>query len=297
MKNIDLSDFLVQHNLPPAYALEARQWFFPLAESIVNKQQANSKICIVGINGAQGSGKSTLADLLSLLFNEEYQLNTVALSIDDFYFTRQQRLALSNTVHPLMATRGTPGTHDIKLALEIINSLCNQDTTPFIPRFDKATDDRVAREDFEIVSTKTDIIILEGWCLGAEAQTDDELQQPVNELEKQEDPDGVWRRYVNQQLREVYPELFNMIDIWVMLQAPSFDCVFQWRLEQENKLKSTISKSSSATDKHMVMDEQGVRRFIQYYQRITEHLLKTLPDKVDHLFELDENRKVKGRKS
>jgi D-glycerate 3-kinase len=292
MKNIDLSDFLVQHNLPLAYECEARQWFFPLAESIVNKQQENSTTCIVGINGAQGSGKSTLADLLALLLNEEYQLNTVALSIDDFYLTRQQRLVLSNTIHPLMATRGAPGTHDVKLALEIIHGLCDLDTTPFIPRFDKASDDRVARDDFEIVSSKTDVIILEGWCLGAEAQTDDELQKPVNELEKLEDPDGVWRRYVNQQLREVYPDLFNMIDIWIMLKAPSFDCVYQWRLEQENKLRTAALKSTSTTDNNMVMDEQGVRRFIQYYQRITEHLLKTLPDQVDYLFELDENRKI-----
>ncbi len=293
MPNLNLSDFKSQHQLPESYIAEAQQWFFPLAESIVKKQKNDSKTYIVGINGAQGSGKSTLADLLVFLFKEKYQLNAVALSIDDFYFTRQQRLTLANTIHPLLATRGVPGTHDIKLAQEVIHSLCDEETTSFVPRFDKSIDDRAPDNDIEPVSTKTDIIILEGWCLGAEAQPDSDLLQPVNELEKEEDPDGVWRRYVNQQLREVYPELFSLIDSWIMLKAPSFDCVYQWRLEQENKLRDSLMNSV----KNKIMDDNDIKQFIQYYQRITEHLLVTLPDKVDYLFELDENRKVLGLRS
>jgi D-glycerate 3-kinase len=288
MPNLNLSGFISQHQLPESYIAEARQWFFPLAESIVKKQQKHGATYIVGINGAQGSGKSTLADLLAFLLKEKYQLNAVALSIDDFYFTRQQRLTLSNTVHPLLATRGVPGTHDVKLAKEVIHSLCDEEITPFVPRFDKATDDRAPDKDVEPIADKTDIIILEGWCLGAEAQPDSDLLQPVNELEKEEDPDGLWRRYVNQQLRDVYPELFSLIDSWIMLKAPSFDCVYQWRLEQENKLRDSLM--NSATNK--IMDGNDIKRFIQYYQRITEHLLETLPDKVDYLFELDENRKI-----
>ena len=290
--NLNLSDFISQHQLPESYIAEARQCFFPLAESIVKKQKNDSKTCIVGINGAQGSGKSTLADLLVFLFKEKYQLNAVALSIDDFYFTRQQRLTLANTIHPLLATRGAPGTHDVKLALEVIHSLCDEETTSFVPRFDKATDDRAADKDILSVSSRADIIILEGWCIGAEAQPDNNLLQPVNELEKNEDPDGVWRRYVNQQLRDVYPELFSLIDTWIMLKAPSFDCVYQWRLEQENKLKASLLDSASGSGNNKIMDNDGIKRFIQHYQRITEHLLETLPDKVNYLFELDEDRKI-----
>ena len=296
MPNLNLCDFITQHQLPESYIAEARQWFFPLAESIV-KRKNDSKTYIVGINGAQGSGKSTLADLLVFLFKDKYQLNTIALSIDDFYFTRQQRLTLANTIHPLLATRGAPGTHDVKLAQEVIHSLCDEETTSFVPRFDKSIDDRAPDNDLEPVSTKTDIIILEGWCLGAEAQAEDALLQPVNELEKEEDPDGVWRRYVNQQLREVYPDLFRLINTWIMLKAPSFDCVYQWRLEQENKLRDSLVNSSSSSVTNKIMDSNDIKRFIQYYQRITEHLLVTLPDKVDYLFELDENRKVLGIRS
>jgi len=297
MPNLNLSDFISQHQLPESYITEAQQWFFPLAESIIKKQQKQSKTYIVGINGAQGSGKSTLADLLVFLFKEKYQLDAIALSIDDFYFTRQQRLTLANTIHPLLATRGVPGTHDVTMAKEVIHNLCDDETASFVPRFDKSIDDRTPDEDIEPVSTRTDIIILEGWCLGAEAQPDSDLLQPVNELEKQEDPDGVWRRYVNQQLREVYPELFKLIDTWIMLKAPSFDCVYQWRLEQENKLRGSLTNSASELLGSKIMDDNDIKRFIQYYQRITEHLLVTLPDKVDYLFELDDKRKVLGLRS
>ena len=292
MQNLNFSDFLSEHHLPNYYITEAEQWFFPLAENIVTSQKELNKAYIVGINGAQGSGKSTLADLLVLLFKEKYQLNAIALSIDDFYFTRQQRLTLASSIHPLLATRGVPGTHDVALALEVILSLCDANTNVIVPRFDKSIDDRSPDNDVEPAPAKTDIIIMEGWCLGAEAQSDKALSLPINELEKEEDPDGIWRSYVNQQLRDVYPDLFKLINTWVMLKAPTFDCVYQWRLEQENKLRESLSNSSANSDTSKIMGDHGIKRFIQYFQRITEHLLITLPEKVDYLFELDKNRKI-----
>ncbi len=289
MPNLYFSDFISRHHLPESYALEAQQWFFPLAESLALQQKDSGETIIVGISGSQGSGKSTLADLLALMLSEKYQLNTVVLSIDDFYFTRQQRKTLSRIVHPLMATRGVPGTHDVELAIDTIRTLCAKGSAS-IPRFDKSIDDRFPEQEWEQVVSKPDVILFEGWCLGAEPQSQEELLEPVNELEKNEDPVGVWRQYVNQQLRDVYPELFDMIDSWIMLKAPSFDCVYQWRLEQEDKLRESLSGSTSSTDK--LMNEQELKHFIQHYQRITEQLLETLPDKVDYLFELDDKRKI-----
>ncbi|MEA1889676.1 MAG: kinase [Pseudomonadota bacterium] len=289
MPDIYFSHFLAQHHLPVSYTLEAQQWFFPLAKSLALQQKDSGETIIVGISGSQGSGKSTLADLLALLLSDKYQLNIVVISIDDFYYTRQQRKTLSRTVHPLMATRGVPGTHDVSLAINTLRDLCTRSMSS-IPRFDKSIDDRFPEEEWDQVILKPDIILFEGWCLGAEPQSQLELLEPANELEKNEDPDGVWRQYVNQQLHDVYPDLFNMIDSWIMLKAPSFDCVYQWRLEQENKLRESLSGSTSSTDK--LMSRQELKRFIQHYQRITEQLLKTLPDKVDYLFELDENRKI-----
>ncbi|GMR06286.1 MAG: kinase [Gammaproteobacteria bacterium] len=289
MQNLDLSDFISQHRLPEKYIQEAQRWFLPVADTIAEQQKNMDRTVIIGINGAQGSGKSTLADLLALMLSDNFQLNVVVLSIDDFYFTRQQREILSKTVHPLLATRGVPGTHDVGLAIHMIQSLCAKGTTS-IPHFDKSIDDRFPEGEWDQVISKPDVILFEGWCLGAEPQSEEELLEPVNELEKNEDSNGSWRQYVNQQLRDSYPELFNMVDFWIMLKAPSFNCVYQWRLEQENKLGESLSGSTSSTDK--LMCEQGIKHFIQHYQRITEHLLETLPDKVDHLFELDEHRKI-----
>ncbi|MFW2439348.1 MAG: kinase [Arenicellales bacterium] len=289
MSDLYFSDFLARHHLPMSYTLTAQQWFFPLVRSLALKQIISGNTLIVGISGSQGSGKSTLADFLALTLGELHQIHAVILSIDDFYYTRLQRQILSRTVHPLLATRGVPGTHDVALAINTVRDLSSQGTAS-IPRFDKTIDDRLPGEKWDRVKTKPNVIILEGWCLGAEPQSEETLLKPVNELEKNEDPDGVWRQHVNQQLRDVYPELFNMIDSWIMLKAPSFDCVFQWRLEQENKLRESLSGASSSTDK--LMNEQEIKRFIQHYQRITEQLLKTLPDKVDFLFELNEKRKI-----
>ena len=96
-----------------------KKWFSPLLEKY---QTARDKPLIIGINGSQGSGKSTLADYLCTMLNERYQLRCVSLSLDDFYLTKLERQQLASQVHPLLETRGVPGTHDIPLALETIAS-------------------------------------------------------------------------------------------------------------------------------------------------------------------------------
>jgi len=287
MLNIDISSFIKQHQLPAEYQQLSQQWFFALAEKIAAHQDGARKPLVIGINGAQGSGKSTLAALLSYMLSAHFKLSTVTLSIDDFYYTREERLALAKNVHPLLLTRGVPGTHDVGLALATIQALLSQHFPVKLPRFDKAIDDRVATtNEADTVTQAVDIILFEGWCMGAAAQAETSLGEAVNQLEATEDRDQVWRHYVNQQLADVYPELFDLVDLWVMLKAPSFNCVYQWRLEQENKLRK-----KSAHQQH-IMDEAAVARFIQFYQRVTEHTLKTLPEKVHYLYELDEHRQI-----
>ena len=286
MQKIDINSFIQHQKLPTNYVQLAEQYFFPMAKQIVEQQQKTNKPLILGINGAQGSGKSTLAELLVFLFKQDYQVNSVAISIDDFYFTRQQRIELAENIHPLLATRGVPGTHDVLLAQQTLDSLIQGKKPVSIPRFNKADDDRYAQEQWDVLEHPVDIIVFEGWCLGAEAQKVDDLKQPVNALEKNYDTGLVWRNYVNQQLQYEYATLFNKVDLWIMLKAPNFDCIFNWRLQQENKLRASIK------DNNKTMDADEVKQFIQYYQRITEYLLKTLPNKVDYLFELDEQRNI-----
>jgi len=272
--------------LPDRYARHIQKWFSPVAQRIALSQEKAGVPHVVGINGAQGSGKSTLACLLVQIFTEEYQLNALHFSLDDFYLTQQERSKLANDIHPLLATRGVPGTHDVALLKRVFADLINGVSATAIPRFNKAEDDRYPPDKWGITKGEVDIIVFEGWCLGAEPQAGHELLSPINRLEAEEDPKIQWRRYVNQQLQDIYPELFELVDTWIMLKAPSFDCVFNWRLEQENKLRESISKPSK------LMNDHDVKRFIQHYQRITENTLDVLPAKVDYLFELDEQREI-----
>jgi len=286
MLDIELTGFLSQQQLPDSYRQLIKDWFAPLTEAIKTHHKSAKLPLIVGINGAQGSGKSTLAACLKFLLEQQYQLTTASLSLDDFYFTRTERQQLAKAVHPLLATRGVPGTHDVSLARKTLTDLQQGHLPVWLPRFDKASDDRLPAEFAECITEPVDVIILEGWCLGSEAEAETTLSRPVNELETSEDQQGRWRRYVNKQLALCYPSLFELIDVWVMLKAPSFDCVFDWRMEQETKLRQSRSHQGR------IMDEQQLARFIQFYQRITEQTLKNLPSKVHYLFELDDKRQI-----
>ena len=282
-----LQRFLQTHQLPADFVSHAKRWFMPLAEQLLRHHQEAKRTLVIGINGSQGSGKSTLASLLTLLFTEQYGLRALDLSIDDFYLTREERLALAGDIHPLLATRGVPGTHDVGLLRSVLQALSGYWGEIAIPRFDKSQDNRQPSADWASAQSPLDIVILEGWCLGVRAQEQEQLSHPANILERDEDRDGSWRHYVNTQLNKHYHDLYEMIDIWIMLQAPSFDSVYRWRLEQEQKLAG-----ASQTKDNRVMTPEQVSRFIQHYQRLTEHALSTLPPQVNYLFRLDEQRKI-----
>lgn len=288
---LDLSEFIDKHKLPDRYKEIAVQWFAPMAEHIASTSRECGRPIVVGINGSQGSGKSTLADLLVCILQQLHGLSSLPLSIDDFYLTRKKRESLASDIHPLFITRGVPGTHDIHLALQTLTGLTHQNGAIKIPRFDKSQDDRYPEEQWQIINTPLDVIILEGWCVGSEAQAENELSSPVNKLEATEDTDGSWRNYANQQLHNIYPALFSQVDIWIMLKAPSFECVFNWRLEQEEKLAAALQQQGKLSSAG-IMTTDEIARFIQHYQRITENTLMTLPDKVHFLFELDKHRDI-----
>lgn len=286
MIDFDIQAFIDQHGLPVSYKDVAQEWFASIIETLLMHQKRTVAPLVVGINGAQGSGKSTLAGYLQFVLEKKYYRKVIAVSIDDFYYTRQERADLARNVHPLLMTRGVPGTHDVELAINMLLELKNKRFPVAIPRFNKASDDRYSTERFDIVSEAVDIIILEGWCLGAETEDEQDLIEAVNPLEVEEDSNCIWRKYVNDQLGGNYQTLFEFINIWIMLKAPSFDVVYQWRLEQENKLKAKVGLQQQ------VMNEQQVARFIQFYQRVTQNTLLTLPNKANFLYHLDENRQI-----
>ena len=282
--------FLERNQLPPAYLDAAKQWFSPIVDSIVAEYNHNKTPRVIGINGCQGSGKSTLADYLCTAVSEQLDMKTVALSLDDFYLTKSERNELARQVHPLLATRGVPGTHDVELAISCIKHLLAGEKT-LVTRFDKSIDDRVPQDQLSSIDEPVGLIVLEGWCLGALPQKPEALTNAINALEQEEDTDSVWRNYVNQALIDEYPALFNLADELIMLQAPSFDTVFNWRLEQEQKLVKRLTKEGKNTDSG-IMNEQQIRRFISYFERVTENSLKEMPQRADHLFTLGLSREI-----
>jgi D-glycerate 3-kinase len=281
---------LERHQLGAAYLDYAQKWFSPLADALAEHQNSAGKILLIGINGSQGSGKTTLCDYLCAVLAARHDLAAVALSLDDFYHTRARRERLARQVHPLLATRGVPGTHDSGLLQQTLDQLLDPERRDpvAIPRFDKAQDDRRPRSDWDAAGPEVAIVLLEGWCLGATAVPEQELATPVNALERDEDGDGRWRRHVNLALEREFEPLYQRIDRWVMLQAPSFDCVYHWRLQQERKLAADTP--SPATNR--VMDSAGIERFIQFFQRLTQQCLAQMPARVDYLYELDRDREV-----
>ena len=291
-----LQKFITQEKLPQEFYHTAKNYYLPLATTLIKLSQQrvtqSQASLILGINGAQGTGKSTLAALLTVLLRNE-GLRTVTLSIDDLYLPKVEREELAQTIHPLLQTRGVPGTHDTQLGCELLNQLnlppeLRSHDDLFIPRFDKSLDDRLALGE-PLPEYIPDIILLEGWCVGAQAQNDADLDSPCNSLEQLEDPDANWRRYVNNKLKNDYQELFLKIDYLVMLKAPDFDSVFRWRNEQEEKLRE---QASTASDSSAIMSSEQIKRFIMFYERLTHWMLDELPKRADITFILNQDHQI-----
>lgn len=283
--------FLNSQRLPDAYMETAAQYFDPLATQIAQRSDSQPGCLLVGVNGSQGSGKSTLCEYLRACLTHTHGKQCVSLSLDDFYRTAKEREQLARDVHPLLRTRGVPGTHDIDLLNDTLASLRAPDGTVLVPRFDKSIDDRFEKSHWDEVVCPISVVLLEGWCLGASAQSQSELAAPINALERDEDSDGSWRRYVNNCLDTEFETLYAEVDFWVMLSAPGFECVLNWRSEQEAKLRAVL-KEGSPGGANSLMDEAQLLRFIAHYERLTKQCLKTLPSEVDTLFELDAERRI-----
>ena len=231
----------------------------------------------VGLAGGQGVGKSTLSSAI-IAAGRHFGLRVVPLSIDDFYLTRSEREALAARVHPLLATRGPPGTHDIPLYRSVMDALQVEGVVT-VPIFDKGLDNRAA-ETLD-VQAPADVVLLEGWCVGARPEPPDRLDQPINALEAESDPQGLWRRHINHALATDYARLFGSLDCLVFLRVPNLDAVVRWRLQQENERPPELR-----------LDKAEVAHFVAHYERLTRWMLEDLPGRADVLVELDDGHRV-----
>jgi len=248
---------------------QLNNYYIPISEMIYKNYSKNKKTSIIGLSGGQGTGKSTISNILKIILKEKFNLETLTFSIDDFYKTLRDRKKMSKNISKLFLTRGVPGTHDSKMLFNCLIKLKKKSfSKTLIPKFDKSIDDRCKKNKWIKVLKKPDVVIFEGWCVGARAQKNSSLIKPINLLERIEDKNLIWRKKINYELKNKYKKIFNLIDILIFLKVPSFKYVYKWRLLQEKKLKKT-SKGRK------IMSNKQVKKFIMFYERITRHMFKT----------------------
>jgi len=253
-----------------------------VGEALAAARAVQVRTPVFAISGLQGSGKSTLALQIAAL-GEAAGLRVAVLSLDDLYLTRDERKRLAHAVHPLLVTRGPPGTHDVTLGCRVLDAL-KAGAPVALPRFDKLADDRTSEEAWTQMPDRVDLVLFEGWCLGATAEEEAALAAPLNALERDEDPDGRWRRYCNDAVRRDYPALWSRIDALWFLQPPAFDIVRTWRWQQEQAM---VAREPGRHG----MGRAQLDRFIQHYERTSRHLLATLPGTAERVVRLDEARR------
>jgi len=261
--------------LPGRYAAAIKTVVMPLADTIAGLAAARKRPVIIGICGAQGSGKSTLCLFVERWLCREAGLATATISLDDLYLTKAARQDLAARRHRLFATRGVPGTHDIALGMHLLDKLTSGRGAVALPRFDKAADDRAPESGWPAATAPVEVVLFEGWCVGVQPQPDSALDNPVNELEATEDPVASWRRMVNDELATDYAAIFARLDALVMLRVPSFERVLEWRGLQEQKLTGSV-------------DSQQMRRFVQHFERLSRHMLDSMPAYADAIIDVDD---------
>ena len=252
-----------------------------IAKSYVDlfNQIKNKKTLMIA--GSQGSGKSTLSIQIKKYFKKFYFKSVVILSIDDFYLSTYQRKQLAKKLKTnLFDTRGVPCTHNLKLLIETVDKLKRNNFPVYIPIFDKVTDNK-KKHNRKV--NKADLIILEGWCVGSKPIDPLYLKKNINDLEKINDPDMIWRTAYNQSLTE-YQKLFNKFNYYIFIKLPDWKYVINWKYKQELNLRSLSS------DNHL---KKKLYLFIQYYEKLSKWMSITCPDICNILITLDKNQKMK----
>ena len=262
----------------------------PISLYLIKQFPKREKPYFICFTGGQGSGKTTLSFFVQKVLNETFNRPAMGFSIDDIYKSQEERRALANNVHPLCYVRGVPGTHDINMGLDLIDQLsrANQDTQTKIPSFCKPEDKHYPIEDWPVYIGKPDFIFFDAWCGGARPLPEEDWLPTLNQLEAEEDPDGIWSKWSNKELSKDYQTLFSLFDVLLMIKVPSMDFVYESRWIQEQTLAKTVT---DPVLKKKIMTRDQVYRFVMHYERLTHYILEELPDFSDIVLSRDGNFK------
>jgi len=277
------------YNQSPSKQIEnLRNVYIPISFWIIEKYKKKNKTLFLGLSGGQGSGKTTITNIIKIILKKYFKKNVCVISIDDFYKTLKDRTIMANKKHPLFKTRGVPGTHNINLIKEFFISLNKKKfKSTVLPKFNKSIDDREKKSFWHRVKKKPEIVILEGWCVGAKPQLNSLLSKPINNLERYEDKDLIWRKHVNDRLKNEYKKIFSMIDDFIFMKVPNIKLVFKWRHLQEKKLRKKYS------NKKKIMTFTEIKRFIMFYERITLQMIEDLSKSASVLMLFKKNHGIK----
>ena len=257
----------------------------------ISKKANIKKPYFVGLAGGQGTGKTTTSSLIKIILSKYFKLDVFRISIDDFYKTRKERISLSKRVHPMLLTRGVPGTHDINMMLNFFKKSKSKKFKRLkLPIFNKAIDDRFSKKHWYDLKKKPDVIIFEGWCVGAKSEKNNTLKKTINSMEKTKDQKQIWRKYVNDQLKSKYKKLYSQLNCLIYLKAKNFSLLQKWRLKQERKLWVKSKKNFNTK----IMSKDNVLTFMQTYQRVTQNMFKYTPKYASVIINLNSNHQIKS---
>ena len=257
----------------------------------ISKKADKKRPYFVGLAGGQGTGKTTISSLIKIILIKYFNLKVLRISIDDFYKTRKERISLSKRVHPMLLTRGVPGTHDINMMLNFFKKVKSKKFKRLkLPTFNKAIDDRFNKKKWYYLKNKPDVIIFEGWCVGAKPEKNTTLKKTINSMEREKDQNQIWRKHVNQQLKSKYKNLYSQLNCLIYLKAKNFSLLQKWRLKQERKLWLNSKRKLNLK----IMSKGDIINFMQTYQRITQNMFRYMPKYASIILNLNTNHQIKS---